>query len=129
MMTIRSTARQFSLRPESELLVWCARTVVTDVLKARIRQRVQESLDWAAILDMARYHGVAPLLYRNLSTLCPDLVPAESLTQLRQRTQAGALLNRSLAQELVGLCEAFAARGVPVTPIKGATLACRRMAI
>jgi hypothetical protein len=122
-MAIRSTARQFSLRPESELLVWCARTVVTDVLKARIMQRVQESLDWAAILDMARYHGVAPLLYRNLSTLCPDLVPAESLTQLRQRAQAGALLNQSLAQELVGLCEAFAARGVPVTPIKGAALA------
>jgi hypothetical protein len=50
-------------------------------------------------------------------------VPAESLTQLRQKTQAGAVLNRSLAQELVVLCEAFAERGVPVTPIKGAALA------
>jgi hypothetical protein len=46
-MTIQPTARQFSLRPESELLVWCARTVVTEALKARIRQRTQESLDWA----------------------------------------------------------------------------------
>jgi len=62
-------------------------------------------------------------LYQNLSTLCSDLVPAESLTQLRQRTQAGALLNRLLTQELVVLCEAFAAHGVPVIPIKGATLA------
>src|SRR5262249_3193519 len=50
-------------------------------------------------------------------------VPAESLTQLRQRTQAGALLNRLLAQELVVLCEAFAGHGVPVIPIKGVTLA------
>ena len=33
------------------------------------------------------------------------------------------MLNRSLAQELGGLCEAFAARSVPVVPIKGATLA------
>ena len=122
-MTIRPTSRQFSLRPESELLVWCARTVVTDALKARIRQRVQESLDWAVVLDLAGYHGVGALLYRNLSTLCSDLVPAESLTQLRQWTQAGALLNRVLAQELVVLCEAFDAHGVPVTPIKGATLA------
>lgn len=117
------TTRQFSLRPESELLVWCARTVVTDELKERIRQRVQEPLDWAVVLDLAWYHGVGPLLYRNLSTLCSGLVPAESLTQLRQRTQAGALLNRLLAQELVVLCEAFAAQGVPVIPIKGATLA------
>ena len=116
-------ARQFPLRPESELLVWCARTVVTDELKVRIRQRVQGPLDWAVVLDLARYHGVGPLLYRNLSTLCSDLVPAESLTQLRQRTQAGALLNRLLAEELAVLCEAFAAHGVPVMPIKGATLA------
>ena len=118
-----TTTRQFLLRPESELLVWCARTVVTDVLKERIRQRVQGPLDWGDVLDLARYHGVGPLLYRNLSTLCSDLVPAESLNQLRQRTQAGALLNRLLVQELVVLCEAFAAHGVPVMPIKGATLA------
>ncbi len=115
--------RQFSLRPESELLVWCARTVVTDELKVRIQQRVQEPLDWEYVLNLAQYHGVGPLLYRNLSTLCSDLVPAESLTQLRQRTQAGALLNRLLVQELVVLCDAFVAQGVPVMPIKGATLA------
>ena len=117
------TTRHFSLRPEAELLVWCARTALTDALKERIRQSVQEPLDWAVVLDLARYHGVGPLLYQNLSTLCSDLVPAESLTQLRQRTQAGALLNRLLTQELVVLCEAFAAHGVPVIPIKGATLA------
>jgi len=117
------TTRQFLLRPESELLVWCARTVVTDELKAYIRQRVEGPLDWAVVLDLAWYHGVGPLLYRTLSTLCSDLVPVESLTQLRQRTQAGALLNRLLAQELVVLCEAFAGHGVPVIPIKGVTLA------
>ncbi len=117
------TTRQFSLRPESDLVLWCARTAVTDALKERIRQKVQEPLDWGVVLDLAGYHGVGPLLYRHLSTLCSDLVPAESLTQLRQRTQAGALLNRVLAQELVVLCEAFAAHGVPVMPIKGATLA------
>lgn len=117
------TNRQFSLRQESELLVWCARTVVTDELKTRIRQRVQGPLDWSVVLDLAWYHGVGPLLHRNLSELCSDLVPAESLTELRQRTQAGALRNRMLAQELVVLCEALEAHGVPVIPIKGATLA------
>jgi hypothetical protein len=122
-MTVRSISRQFPLRPESELLIWCARTVVTDDLKKRISQRGHEPLDWAALLDMARYHGVAPLLYRNLSTICSDLVPVASLTLLRQRAQAVALLNRLLAQELVVLCEALTAQGVPVMPVKGATLA------
>ncbi|MGC4095534.1 MAG: nucleotidyltransferase family protein [Nitrospira sp.] len=116
-------ARQFSLLPESELLVWCARTVVRDEVKSRIRQTVQAPLNWAVVLDLAWYHGVGPLLHRNLSTLCADLVPVESLVQLRQRTQAGALINRVLAEELVVLCDAFEANGVPVIPIKGATLA------
>jgi hypothetical protein len=66
---------------------------------------------------------VLPLLYRNLSTICHSLVPGDTLTKLRQKTQACALLNQSLAQELGRLCNAFAARSVPVVPIKGATLA------
>lgn len=115
--------RQFPWSPEGDLLVWCARTCVTDELRARICSRVQEPLDWGLVLDLAAYHGVLPLLYRNLSTLCPALVPADTLTKLRQKTQACAMLNRSLAQELGGLCDAFAARSVPVVPIKGATLA------
>lgn len=118
-----SVARQFPLTPEAELLVWCARTIVSDDLKTRIRHQVQAALDWAVVLAMAEYHGVSQLLHRNLSTICPNLVPLEPLAHLRKKTQAGALLNRSLAQELISLCEAFQERGAPVIPIKGATLA------
>jgi hypothetical protein len=122
-MTAPAMARQFPLVPEAELVVWCARTVLTDDLTTRIRARAQESLDWSMVLELAEYHGVVPLLYSNLSAVSSDLVPAELLTRLRQKAQAGALLNRALAKELVALCEAFTARGVPVIPIKGATLA------
>ena len=115
--------REFSLLPEAELLVWCARTVVTDDLKSCIRQRARGLLDWTAVIDLAWYHGVGHLLHRNLSTLCSDLMPAESLAQLRRTTQAGMLVNRLIAQELVALCEAFEAHGVPVIPIKGVSLA------
>lgn len=75
------------------------------------------------VVELAEYHGVVPLLYKNLSAVSSDLVPAELLTRLRQKTQAGALLNRALAKELVALCEAFTTGEVPVIPIKGATLA------
>jgi len=115
--------RQFPWSPESELLVWCARTNTTDELRALIHSRIQEPLDWNRICAAAAYHGVLPLLYRNLSAIGPALVPSDTLTRLRQKTQACALLNRSLAQELGNLCDAFAARNVPVMPIKGATLA------
>jgi len=123
MITKQANIRHFPLLPEAELLVWCARTELTDDLKTRIKQRVQTSLKWSGLLNMAHCHGVVPLLYRNLSAVASDIVPEEPLAQLRKRTQAGALLNRSLAQELIVLCEAFAAHGVPVIPIKGVTLA------
>lgn len=114
---------QLPLLPEAELLVWCARTDIADELKQRIRKRVQESIDWSMVLDMAEYHGVVPLLYKSLSTVTPDLVPGHVLATLRQKAQVGSLLNQSLAKDLVDLCEAFEVRGVPIIPIKGATLA------
>ena len=114
---------QLPLLPEAELLVWCARTDITDELKQRIRKRMQESIDWSMVLDMAEYHGVVPLLYKSLSTVTPDLVPGHVLATLRQKAQVGSLLNQSLAKDLVDLCEAFEVRGVPIIPIKGATLA------
>ena len=80
-----STIRRLPLLPESELLVWCARTVMTDDLKTRIRQRVQELLDWSILGEMAEYHGVIPLLYRNLSAVAPDLVPADLDPEERNR--------------------------------------------
>ena len=115
--------RQFPWRREAELLVWCARTSMPEELKTCIRQRAMEPLDWSVLLNLAGYHGVLPLLYRNVSALCSNLVPADTLARLRQKTQAGALLNRSLAHELGKVCEAFDMQGVPVIPIKGATLA------
>ena len=115
--------RQFSWRREAELLVWCARISMPEELKTCIRQRAMEPLDWSVLLNLAGYHGVLPLLYRNVSALCSNLVPADTLARLRQKTQAGALLNRSLAHELGKVCEAFDMQGVPVIPIKGATLA------
>lgn len=115
--------RKIPLGSEAELLVQCARTGITQGLVARIRQKFQEPLDWASFLQMAEYHGVEPLIYATLSKCAPDLVPAEALIRLRQKVQVGGLLNRSLAQELIKLCDEFALRGVPIIPIKGATLA------
>ena len=95
MMTIRPTSRQFSLRPESELLVWCARTAVTDALKERIRQRVQEPLDWAGVLDMAEVRWQA------IFSLKPSGKP---ICVFLQRTGVGMLVTRYGPHCLQRLC-------------------------
>ncbi|MDH4154255.1 MAG: nucleotidyltransferase family protein [Nitrospira sp.] len=122
-MTDYSSAREIPLGSEAELLVWCARTGITEDLVARIRQKLQEPLDWANFLQMTECHGVEPLVYASLSRAAADLVPAEVLMRLRRKAQVGGLLNHLLARELIKLCDEFALQGVPVIPIKGATLA------
>jgi hypothetical protein len=115
--------REFVWSSEGELVVWCARTTVPGDLRARIRQRVQGRVNWTRVLELAGHHGVIPLLYRTLSSVCAELVPDSVLVRLRQKAQACALLNRAQAKELGRLAEAFAEQGVPVLGIKGATLA------
>ena len=109
--------------PEAQFLIECARTSRSEFTRRRIQEAAQQGMNWPLLLDLARYHGVGPLLYRTISTVCPNLVPKDSLDALRQVTQAGTLLNRVLAGELVQLCRAFDESGVPVVPFKGATLA------
>ena len=128
-MALPPVVGRFPLRPESELVVLCARTAVSDGIKEQIRQKAQEPLDWAIVLDLIGYHGVVPIVYRNLTTLCSDLVPAESLARLRQKTQAIALLNRLIAQELVVLCEASLSAGCRLSHSKERLWHCRRMAM
>lgn len=109
--------------PEARFLIQCARASISEVARRRIREAAQAPMDWPRLLDLARYHGVGPLLCRTITAVCPDLAPKSSLVALRRATQAGMLLNRVFSQELVRLCRAFSENGVPVIPFKGAALA------
>lgn len=109
--------------PEGQLLVWCARTVVPELVRHRIRKAMGPSLNWPLFLSLVWFHDVGALVYRTLNEVCPDVVPKSTLDVLRQRAQAGALLNRALAKELAQICQAFQESGVPVIAFKGAPLA------
>lgn len=108
--------------PEARFVILCARTTVSEAVGRRIREAAQQPMDWPFVLDLARYHGIGPLVSRTIGTVCDDLVPQASLGALRRSTLVGTLLNRVLAQELVRLCRAFNESGVPVVSFKGVTL-------
>lgn len=113
----------FPCSPEGQLLVWCARTTVSDQIRHRIRDAVGQALNWPLFLGLIWFHDVGALVYRTLNAVCPDAVPKDVFDVLRRRTQAGALLNRALVKELAQVCQAFQESGVPVIAFKGASLA------
>ena len=84
---------------------------------------MQGHLNWTYLEELAKFHGVVPLVYRNLNAICPELASKDTLNSLRRYTQASTLLNGLLAKELVVLLEAFDNNGISVIPFKGPTLA------
>ena len=119
------TAIKFSYLPlESQLILCCARTRFLPDHAARVADLVSEKIHWQRVIQLAKLHGVSPLVSKNLAKVDSPQIPGEYLESLRHYTRACALLNQFLAEELVDLVEAFRAQNIIVVPFKGPTLAC-----
>lgn len=108
---------------ESELLIACGRVPTDPQAHARIRSLVTKGLDWNSLLDMAWQHGMVPFLYQNLKTICPNEVPAEKMSQLKNLFLQNHQRNIFLGGELVKLTNIFKCAGITSLAYKGPTVA------
>jgi hypothetical protein len=97
--------------------------MVNEFVRVEVLDLVGEAIDWELVWQLSKAQGVAPLVYRNLAALCPAAVPAAIHEAFRRHIQTNALLNTLLANELVMVLDALAAKGVRAIPFKGVTLA------
>lgn len=107
---------------EIELLLCCTHTNVNSQQAERIRQLVQQNLDWQYVLTTADEHGVMPLLYCQLKALC-QLLPTQVWNKLSSAFQANALRNMGLTAQLVKLQQYFHNQQIPFLAFKGSVLA------
>jgi hypothetical protein len=106
--------------PEQALLLACAATVPNP---DTVRGAAAAVHDWPCCLDACRRHRLIPITFDRLSSHAPDLVPPQTLGQLRQfvfHNTAAALL---LLEALGIVLRRFAADGIPVLVFKGPLLA------
>ena len=108
---------------EVELLLCCARTNIDSNRSQIIRKLLQKSLDWSYLTHTAVRHGVMPLLYRSLSTICPEVVPKDILTKLKALFETNAAHNRFLSSSLLQLLNLFEKHDILAVPFKGPVLA------
>ena len=122
---IRFTTKVFEIdrRPEIRLLLCCSRTIVDVANAGRINALIRGKVDWQYLIDLATHHGVVPLLYSAMKSICSDSVPGESMNRLRTIFLSNAVHNLFLARELVHLLRLFEAHGIPAVPYKGPVLA------
>lgn len=111
------------LSKEAQLIILCARTTPDAGAVARMRQLAQGSVNWASVSELTKWHGVVPLVYRNLTRFCAKLVLPVVLEDLKQYYQAGALLSCTMTKELASVARAFAVRRIEVMPFKGVSVA------
>jgi len=109
-------------RPESELLVCCARTSVNSEQTTRLQALVREKIEWDSLFRSALRHGVMPLVCRHLLSICPDAISADVLARMEDLFRANVRRNLSLTAHLVALLKLLESNGIRAVPFKGPVL-------
>jgi hypothetical protein len=109
--------------PEVDLMLCCARTCLTLQTRVRIKEIVTQGIDWQAFLQRATSHGVRPLVYQSLHTICWDALPEAARRELSHFYSANLAKNRFLAGELLHLLQFFESEHILALPFKGPVLA------
>ena len=77
------------MRPEGRLVVLCAGTLLNEFVGVEVVDLVSDGIDWDVVWQLSRAHGVAHLVYRNLTTICPAAVPPTIHESFRQSNGPG----------------------------------------
>jgi len=128
MMTSPQTQSSFQamtnpISPEIELLLYCARTTVSEPTAIRIRTLIQAGVNWDLLLQQSVQQGVSALLYQSLNTVGAEFVPSPVLEQLRQHYQSNQAQSTLLRQELLRLLVVLSQHFVFAIPLNGLVLA------
>jgi hypothetical protein len=111
------------MRTEYRLLLCLARTSIDDELAEQVKAIVGAGIDWGRLLEAALQHGLMPMLYHNLSTICPEQIPKNHLNYLCDYFHKTACSSLLLASAMIKLLKLFEQNGICAIAYKGPALA------
>lgn len=114
---------QANNRPEISLLLSCSHPRIDSKHADSIKEICQNNIDWNYLLRLAGCHGLIPLLFHRLNSICPEAIPGPILSRLKNHFNANLGYNRFLTGELLRLLNLFENHGIPAIPFKGPILA------
>jgi hypothetical protein len=108
---------------ERQLILNCARLELDNRLFQQTEEILGKPLDWDAVLFYAKFHSVAPLLYRNLKLFNGlNNIPQEAKRTLLKLSHRTEYQNRILSGTLHNILRDFAKAEIPVMVLKGISL-------
>lgn len=126
-MTVKEARNQRranrDLGPEQELFLLCARTRLEARAQARVRELLEESLDWDRVLSLAGRHHTLTLLHHHLNSTLSEAIPDSVRQDLRGRYFHLTAHTLKHQGELVSLARELEAAHAPPVAWKGLVLA------
>src|SRR6266487_5173379 len=109
-------------RPEDQLLICVARRSLDTATAQRMHSLVQQELDWDYLLNSANRHGLTQLLYRHLSSHCPETVPERVAAKLKEEFVGNSCAALHLMSELLRITKTLEGSGICAVGFKGPLL-------
>jgi hypothetical protein len=111
-----------NLRPEEQLIIVCAQSVIEKGTSEVIKHLVETELDWTSVYSLAQQNFVMPLLCFSLLNTCPELLPHEVRRCLDEYVKRHVRNNLLQTSELLAAVRLLQEHGIPSLPLKGPTL-------
>lgn len=106
-----------------ELLLNCARTHLSFSNVQAIKLLLNQDINWPALIQLSRKHGVFPLLYQNLKLTSVKQLDSQVLEKLQKYAQATAIQNTIFTRDLLKILALFKSNDIQALPFKGPSLA------
>lgn len=107
---------------ETELILSCAHTHLTEFDFEKVATLLKLKLDWNYIFKISNRNAILPLISSNLIKNFGSRLPAEINDALKQEFQIHTQKNMFLTGKLVELIRLFNSHDIPVLPFKGPLL-------
>ncbi len=122
MISVSHNLRERFSREICLILALARKEVGPDALRD-LEDLLSVGIDWDSVLELAYYHRVDPLLYRNLKLNAWDAVPSSQGERLSRAFFANQGRMMSLTAELIRLTGSLKSEGIEAISLKGPVLA------
>jgi hypothetical protein len=116
---LNASRGSFMSTREFQLLLACA---TSQPNKERIKDVIQEGINWPILLALAKQHEIRPILRQSLKSVCWDSVPQTIRHELDHFYTTNVQRSLLFTAELLGLLGIFQQNGIPFAIFKGVVL-------
>jgi hypothetical protein len=109
--------------PEGKALIYCCHTNLSPSILEKLESLLRTSINWEYFKQLAKFHGVIPLVSHALKKLPSSCIADGTLKEYSSYVQASLVLKQLIVQEMLTISRVFSQEGITVVPLKGPILA------